>query len=719
MNPVFGSMNYLRADTAANSDTPFPPFSSEVIANIKSDYISKYPPVRWNSGYLLGTSRGELIYVVGGSIWMSQSIDSSDIISAPAVFDGCAVIGTKAGTLAKIDLKNFDIVWKFKAENAIVGKPLIDSNRVYFGCADQRFYCIDFDTGDLIFKHETSAPIWSTPAIAGENVIFGSDDNALRCLDKRTGKKLWDVKGFGWFEAEPMIIGDSIYIGSLDGRVYCVDVSSGILLWSTLLNGPVHSKGVRIGDSLVFGDESGTVSCIDIKSGLIIWQKPDYAGITAPLSSTSSVVYFVDKDKNFVGLDRDGNQVWARQINYAIRSALLVEGKSISMVSTDGLILKWNECAYAEVINPANKYLGAFDYKESTVHFTLEVASGRDDGRVTPSAIIDRPFEAGKRCKAVMVDYKGVKNYGNRIIQTFDVTIDVTDDSFCDGENDFSIYFLTNSPIKTNDGVYREPQNRGYVFERFTFDLTNSPKKCDLCEPCYDIKILPEGTPYFRRQDRGDFEIEITSKDGINRNLELEIFGTQGIESVSTVLTQRNGVARYNVSFDCMELSGGSYFTIPFEVTCRTCPSPNDRMTETWHTTRTIDFTTDPRLRIEMLPNSVDVLVNGEPVRLDVPSRIHEGRTLVPIRFVAETFGCKVDWDQETRKVTIDRRGTILIYWAYKNYADFNGERVEIDVGPIIERGRTLVPLRSIAESLGATVRWVEDTREIIIDWEF
>ena len=45
--------------------------------------------------------------------------------------------------------------------------------------------------------------------------------------------------------------------------------------------------------------------------------------------------------------------------------------------------------------------------------------------------------------------------------------------------------------------------------------------------------------------------------------------------------------------------------------------------------------------------------INDKPVTLDVPPVIQNGRTLVPLRFIGEAFGAKVDWDDKTRSITL------------------------------------------------------------------
>jgi len=57
---------------------------------------------------------------------------------------------------------------------------------------------------------------------------------------------------------------------------------------------------------------------------------------------------------------------------------------------------------------------------------------------------------------------------------------------------------------------------------------------------------------------------------------------------------------------------------------------------------------------IKMTVGDRQVFVNGEPLELDVPPTIVEGRTLVPLRFISEAFGAEVEWDGATRTITLN-----------------------------------------------------------------
>ncbi len=114
--------------------------------------------------------------------------------------------------------------------------------------------------------------------------------------------------------------------------------------------------------------------------------------------------------------------------------------------------------------------------------------------------------------------------------------------------------------------------------------------------------------------------------------------------------------------------------------------------------------------------------INSRKVSLDVTPFIdsESNRTLVPVRFISEAFGAKVEWDPKERKVSIkkgpsEHHDPVLIeLWIGSKKTSVNLKSVVIDVAPkIVPPGRTVVPLRFIAETLGSTVKWNPITREI------
>ena len=114
--------------------------------------------------------------------------------------------------------------------------------------------------------------------------------------------------------------------------------------------------------------------------------------------------------------------------------------------------------------------------------------------------------------------------------------------------------------------------------------------------------------------------------------------------------------------------------------------------------------------------DNISIRIDGEYLTdLDVPPTIIEGRTFVPVRAVTEAIGANVDWDSATRIVTIERGETIITMTIDSLNAVVNGSAVQLDVAPVIIDGRTMLPIRFIAESFGLEVDWDSQLRNVII----
>lgn len=113
--------------------------------------------------------------------------------------------------------------------------------------------------------------------------------------------------------------------------------------------------------------------------------------------------------------------------------------------------------------------------------------------------------------------------------------------------------------------------------------------------------------------------------------------------------------------------------------------------------------------------NRVELYLDGEPLALDVPPEVKNQRTMVPIRAVAEAIGADVAWDQAARTVTMTRAGSTVTMTLDSTAATVDGKTVEMDVAPYATQGRTLIPARYAAEFFGQSVTWDGETRRAAI----
>ena len=92
------------------------------------------------------------------------------------------------------------------------------------------------------------------------------------------------------------------------------------------------------------------------------------------------------------------------------------------------------------------------------------------------------------------------------------------------------------------------------------------------------------------------------------------------------------------------------------------------------------------------------------------------GRTLAPVRAVSESFDANVSWNGDDETITITKGDTVIKMAVGSTKAYVNGEEVTLDTAPEIFNERTVVPVRFIAESFGLNVSWDEGSGTVIIE---
>lgn len=113
-------------------------------------------------------------------------------------------------------------------------------------------------------------------------------------------------------------------------------------------------------------------------------------------------------------------------------------------------------------------------------------------------------------------------------------------------------------------------------------------------------------------------------------------------------------------------------------------------------------------VEVKMTVNSMTAYVNGEAKTLDAAPVIRNSRTMLPVRFVAESLGATVGWDDATKTVSVKSADVTIEIVIGAAAAKVNGETVALDSPAYIEpsNNRTYLPVRVVAENLDATVSW-------------
>jgi hypothetical protein len=111
---------------------------------------------------------------------------------------------------------------------------------------------------------------------------------------------------------------------------------------------------------------------------------------------------------------------------------------------------------------------------------------------------------------------------------------------------------------------------------------------------------------------------------------------------------------------------------------------------------------------------AVAVVVNGQQMSFDQPPIVQAGRVFVPLRSIFQQLGASVVY--ANGQINATGRGRTVALTIGSTQATVSGQPVTLDVAPFVVGSRTLVPLRFVAQSLGASVNWNDANSTVTID---
>ncbi|MBP1932569.1 copper amine oxidase N-terminal domain-containing protein [Ammoniphilus resinae] len=117
----------------------------------------------------------------------------------------------------------------------------------------------------------------------------------------------------------------------------------------------------------------------------------------------------------------------------------------------------------------------------------------------------------------------------------------------------------------------------------------------------------------------------------------------------------------------------------------------------------------------KMGKKGVLTFVNGEEPEMDVQPVIEENRVLLPFRALAEALDAEVKYDAELKTVTVTKGDVSVVLTIDSKTAKVNNQIVLLDVPAKAKKGRTLIPLRFLSQSLNAKVLWEAKTQTAIV----
>lgn len=151
----------------------------------------------------------------------------------------------------------------------------------------------------------------------------------------------------------------------------------------------------------------------------------------------------------------------------------------------------------------------------------------------------------------------------------------------------------------------------------------------------------------------------------------------------------------------------GMYF-IPFNYAFSSGIAVSDKITPSTYKAKEIKFSVNGV--------STEYIVDGIKKQFDVLPYIKNNRTYVPVRFITESLGASVEWDQETKTVTIRSEEAIITMQIGNRRARVNGKIQMLETLPEIVNNRTMLPIKNICDALNCSTSWDQETKTVTIN---
>lgn len=115
--------------------------------------------------------------------------------------------------------------------------------------------------------------------------------------------------------------------------------------------------------------------------------------------------------------------------------------------------------------------------------------------------------------------------------------------------------------------------------------------------------------------------------------------------------------------------------------------------------------------------DDISLYINGSKINCDVAPQLVNDRTLCPTRAIFDAFGASVEWDGANKQVTVKKDGSEILLTVGAKTAYVNSKAVSLDCAPTIISDRCMVPIRFISETLGCDVKWEDKTKSVLITY--
>jgi len=227
-----GSEDRYVASPLANGEITFAPSSDTTLYTLDLNGIPQWPFSTEEALWGEPTTDGETVFLpgmdhyvyaldakTGRQIWQTESLGGSVAGNPTLSPDGQLFVGTYGNELLSLDSENGQILWRMPASNWVWSGPAQEGETLFVGDVDGNFYSVNADSGSIQWKiqpdPDNDSAIVEKPIVLNEIVYFTAENGTLYAVDAANGNPVWSREVGGKLFAGPKAAGETILVAPM------------------------------------------------------------------------------------------------------------------------------------------------------------------------------------------------------------------------------------------------------------------------------------------------------------------------------------------------------------------------------------------------------------------------------------------------------------------------------------------------------------------------
>ena len=267
------------------------------------------------------------------------------IEATPVIVDQTIYVADAMGMLYAVDTSNGQERWRLETELGFTSGPAIANGLLVIGDLDGKVYAVDVQTGKLRWTAQTKAEIGGSAAFYKEIVLIASQDGNLYAFSVADGSTVWTYETSDQIRCSPTIAGDRTFLGGCDGKLHAVNLADGKAAAEPLpLGGPTGSTPAVQGNHAFLPIMDGAVIAFDWTTNRELWRHEDEERAQEYRSSAAvkdGLVVVSSQNKQVDALNVEtGKRVWRYTLRRRADASPIIAGDDCFIASTDGRLTR-------------------------------------------------------------------------------------------------------------------------------------------------------------------------------------------------------------------------------------------------------------------------------------------------------------------------------------------------------------------------------------------